>query len=803
MGSSKSREMVRIEVSDKKLEMEHFHQYIELCYVLQGRVEIEMGQECVVLFEEGVYLINANKKHSIRLSEDGLLVKVCISFELLSDILGSLDVQFICNSNMGDTEQYDALRKQIKRLLTHYVNTNGNIANFGHIALCYELLDVLAVNFQVRNSDKHNNPDDSINIRINQINNYVMGNYNGQLSLKDLADKLYLSEAYLSRFFKKTYGMSFLKYVTNIRVSHAYDSLLYTDEPITKIAYDNGFSTVALFNKTFKQMYGQTPSEARKQMEIEISEDEIKLDNKLQTKLEDFLRNGSSEYNEGLYNSDEVIACHQMQVYETLPQLKLGYRKAINGGCADDMMRAEVREHIATLADQLHFEFVRFWNIFTSAMLLSIDMGEEDYNFSKIDGIIDFLLQHNLKPAIDLGAKPKRIIKNISEPLVCEEDHNLSYDSEVWANLIEKFFQHLNDYYGAEEVGTWVFELWYDERADIIPEYDYFEIFNNTARIIRKINKRTRFGGSGIRDDRGREWITTFLKELRKQPEQPDYISMINFPYVSGEIKNDLYSRRSTDNDFLLHAIEMIRGCMNDAGFAKNMPLFVSEWNATLSDRNAINDSCYKGAFIIKNLVQTLDVVDGVGYFIATDRLMEYSDTKEMLFGGSGLITRDSIFKPSAFAFDFMYRLKPRILGKGKNYIITTDENGSMIIICHNQKKLNYNYFLTNEGDINKKELWKYFEDLDSLDIKFELSGLEDGDYKARIYRVNEEHGSILDLWKTLDFDKSLSRSDLRFCRRVCEPGLTISTVHAQDGVLKYQVTLKANEFACISLKKS
>ena len=76
MGSSKSREMVRIEISDRKLEMEHFHQNIELCYVLQGRLEIEMGQERVVLFEEGIYLINANKKHNIRLSEDGLIVKI-------------------------------------------------------------------------------------------------------------------------------------------------------------------------------------------------------------------------------------------------------------------------------------------------------------------------------------------------------------------------------------------------------------------------------------------------------------------------------------------------------------------------------------------------------------------------------------------------------------------------------------------------------------------------------------------------------------------------------------------------------
>ncbi len=428
MELNKSRERVRIEVSDKRLEREHFHQNVELCYVLQGRAAIQMEQEEIVLFEEGVYLINANKKHCIRLSEDGLLVKVSISFDLMADILGALDVRFLCNSNLGDSEEYNVLRSKIKKLLTHYVNTNGSTADFGHISICYEILDVLTINFLVRDTDLHHKEDNSINTRIAQINNYVRGNYKGELSLKDLADKLFLSEAYLSRFFKKTYGMSFLKYVTNIRLSHAYEELMYSEEPITKIAYNNGFSTVALFNKSFKQVYGKTPSEARKEMEAEIAEEEIKLDEKLQSKLEDFLLNGASGVSDGFDNPDEVMARHTLKPFESMPVLKNGYRSTINGGSADDMMRAEVREHIVVLGDHLHFEFVRFWNIFTSTMLLSIDEGEKEYNFSKIDGIIDFLLEHKLKPAIELGIKPKRIIRNVSDPIICEDNANLSYD---------------------------------------------------------------------------------------------------------------------------------------------------------------------------------------------------------------------------------------------------------------------------------------------------------------------------------------------------------------------------------------
>ena len=594
--------------------------------------------------------------------------------------------------------------------------------------------------------------------------------------------------------------MSFLKYVTNIRVSHAYDSLLCTDDPITKIAYDNGFSTMALFNKTFKQVYGQTPSEFRKQNAAAKDSDDPVLDKKLQARLENIIQSGTSS-EDFIGNTNEVFASFSLKGKESFPRIRTNYRYTLNAGSAEDLLSAEIRDHISILAEVLHFEYLRFWNIFTPGMLLTIgDDGE--YNFSKLDGIIDFILQNGMKPALELGIKPRRIQASVQQPIVKADDaSDLKYEPGYWGKMLESFFLHLNDSYGDEEVGTWIAELWYDERADVIPGYDYFKLFNQTAGIIRNINKNIRIGGCGIREDAGEAWIEDFFTQWLEQPQKPDYISMIHFPYISGAIRNDLYSRRSTDNDSFIHAIERIRGCMNKAGFPKDMRLYVSEWSNTISDRNAINDSCYKGAYIVRNLIQNLTNVDGIGYFQATDRTVQYSDTNAFLFGGGGLITRDSILKPAAFAFDIMNRMKPYVVGRSREYIITVDDSENFIIICHNQKRLNYNYYLTDEGDINKEELWKYYEDNDPLKISFKLRDVSFDKYKARVYRVNEDSGSILDIWKGLDFD-NLTRNDIRFCRRICEPHLSIYKGEVENGVLDFDIQLKANEVACISLKK-
>ena len=59
-------------------------------------------------------------------------------------------------------------------------------------------------------------------------------------------------------------GMSFLQYVTEVRLSHVYHGLLETDLPIAELMEENGFTNQKLFNREFKALYGCTPSAVRK-----------------------------------------------------------------------------------------------------------------------------------------------------------------------------------------------------------------------------------------------------------------------------------------------------------------------------------------------------------------------------------------------------------------------------------------------------------------------------------------------------------------------------------------------------------
>lgn len=85
------------------------------------------------------------------------------------------------------------------------------------------------------------------------------------LSLEEVANQVYLSEAYFSRYFKKKTGVSFTKYVSDMKIKEAKRLLLETDYPIYRIANDLAYSDSAYFAKVFARYTGMQPLKFRKE----------------------------------------------------------------------------------------------------------------------------------------------------------------------------------------------------------------------------------------------------------------------------------------------------------------------------------------------------------------------------------------------------------------------------------------------------------------------------------------------------------------------------------------------------------
>lgn len=793
------KEKMKISVLNTTDEPEHFHQDIELLYVLEGTMDVTIGEQVTHMEPEDVLVVNANKRHQLKGSGDILYVRFSILYQMVSDVFRSMDVIFWCDSTRGQSERYNQLRDTLKILLNHYLETRGNSANFGHIGLCYRVLDILSMYFLVQASDKENLDDkEKFEERIQQINNYIRANYNQPISLKELADKLYLSNGYLSRFFKRNYGMSFAEYLTNIRLYHAVDELLYTSTPITRIAYDNGFANVAIFNKAFKKAYGETPSSLRKRSKEQAREEEVReTDTAVEERLEHYLHVNDSVQEEGM----EIGFRKDIFSVQKSEKLWDGWGRTMNIGSAASLLRSEVQEHVMLLKEALGFTYARFWNIFAKEMLIDLDILDGSYNFTRLDSILDFLLQYGLKPHIELGMKPVRFMRNV-QTLFQEEGDTGYAEPEKWERVLHALMRHLVHRYGRSELDSWRMEVWFHEsrweQENAVNEY--YELFGRTSRIVKHYSDQMEVGGCGLRLDFRESWRAAFLEGWGAQDVKPDFLSICYFSYERGEIEKDRYAKRSTDNECMKHRILYEKGLIEQTGL-RDVKLYITEWNLTASARSFINDTCFKGAYVIKNILDIYGEVADMAFFLGSDRISEYYDSNRLLHGGTGVMSKDGILKPTGFAFEFLKRLYPYYIGRGENYLISTDQHDSYGIICHNQRKLGYNYYFTKEDEIEKEHLWKYFEDRNGLELCLTLTDVTDGVYQVKTYRINEQNGSALNIWQEMDYEKELSRNDIKYFRRVCEPKLTIQKCESREGVLSLQVQMQPNEIAFVRIR--
>ncbi|NLY18745.1 MAG: response regulator [Clostridiaceae bacterium] len=92
---------------------------------------------------------------------------------------------------------------------------------------------------------------------------YIKKNYSSDISLKSVAQHVFVSDSYLSRIFKEDMNKSFVEYLTEIRIEKAIELIKTTDLPNYVIAEKIGYENINYFGRVFKKITGLTPSQYR------------------------------------------------------------------------------------------------------------------------------------------------------------------------------------------------------------------------------------------------------------------------------------------------------------------------------------------------------------------------------------------------------------------------------------------------------------------------------------------------------------------------------------------------------------
>ena len=104
-------------------------------------------------------------------------------------------------------------------------------------------------------------PGNEMNCMTRNVCRFVLENVEKQVSIKTIADQMFLNQSYLSTLFKDKTGISLIEYMTMVKMESA--KILFLDSEIKnyEVAYKLGYKDVEYFSKVFKKNVGITPSE--------------------------------------------------------------------------------------------------------------------------------------------------------------------------------------------------------------------------------------------------------------------------------------------------------------------------------------------------------------------------------------------------------------------------------------------------------------------------------------------------------------------------------------------------------------
>lgn len=100
--------------------------------------------------------------------------------------------------------------------------------------------------------------------KIIEAKEYILKNQHKRLSIKEVANAVGLNQYFLKTKFKDAFGKSVVDFCIQLKLERAYNEIQNTDNKITFIAYEIGYSSLGNFSNAFYKRYKIRPSMLRK-----------------------------------------------------------------------------------------------------------------------------------------------------------------------------------------------------------------------------------------------------------------------------------------------------------------------------------------------------------------------------------------------------------------------------------------------------------------------------------------------------------------------------------------------------------
>jgi xylan 1,4-beta-xylosidase len=477
-----------------------------------------------------------------------------------------------------------------------------------------------------------------------------------------------------------------------------------------------------------------------------------------------------------LDSSPEVIIADANAPSHAFPHF---WEKMFGSGRAILALRDSYRRDLRDVKQATDFEYVRFHAILHDELGVYDEdsQGHPVYNFSYVDQIYDGLLANGVKPFVELSFMPNKLAAhqtlhtfwykpNISPPK----------DWRKWDDLIAAFCQHLVDRYGIDEIARWYFEVWNEPNLDFWAgdpkQATYWELYDHTARALKRVSSRLRVGGPATAQA---AWVDTFIKYSADHGVPVDFVSTHVYANDSAQ---DVFGTNENipRNQMVCRAIDKVHRQIK-ASSMPTLPLIWSEFNASYLTEPTVTDATFMGPWLADTIRQCDGLVDMMSYWTFSDVFEEQGVVKTPFYGGYGLIAVGGIPKPAYNALELLHKLgDQRITLDSDSVLFTRRLDGTLVLAV-------WNY--APPGDVGSPKT-----------VRLQFKGTNAT--QAIVSRVDSGHGDFHSGYERMGSPRYPTRSQIQQLREAAE--LPAAETHPLENN-QLTLTLPTHGLALVELK--
>lgn len=241
----------------------HFHPEIEICFTRKSSGRRFVGNHISDYGENDLVMFGANLPHGF--TTDMYCSQVVI--QMTQDFMGQVFIDkpelhsvktLFARAKQG-LEFKGRIKKKAQKIIKKLLKSGGGMPQLLHLL---ELLLILADTKEVEaicSEEYALDLNENQLGRIKVVYDHIMENFKKEVSIKEIADKLNISEAAFYKFIKKQTKKTYTQIINEFRINHASKLLMTSEKPISQICFESGYNNVSYFNRKFKEIMNQTP----------------------------------------------------------------------------------------------------------------------------------------------------------------------------------------------------------------------------------------------------------------------------------------------------------------------------------------------------------------------------------------------------------------------------------------------------------------------------------------------------------------------------------------------------------------